>query len=448
MKSFTGSKNHHYNHQLMQPLKKILRSWGRYLSVRAEVYQPHELEQIRLAVTTCAQVTPRGNARSYGDASLGREVVDMTKYNQIVDFEVVTGTVECQSGVQLSKLIPAIVAKGWFLAVTPGIKSITIGGAIASNVHGKNHPARGCFSDIVLSFELMHKDGSIVICSRAQHTDLFYATFGAMGSTGLVLSAKLKLQVITSTMMEQTTITGKGLTSLLASLWDAPTTYAATWLDLTNAFSPETIRYVLFCAEHSAQKDTKLRYDTGIKLSVPFTPPYNLLTNNLMRLYNRYIWNKNQNKQTSQVSLDQYFYPLDSLKHWNRLYGPRGFYQYQFCVPKTTAEACFLAVFELIQTRKQKPYLCVMKRHAAQNEPTPNSFPIEGFSLAMDFPVCEEVEVLITQLDEIVWQANGKIYLSKDARSRGRMSRLDINSIRKHNTGFGSMLFDRISSDL
>jgi decaprenylphospho-beta-D-ribofuranose 2-oxidase len=428
--------------------KRIL-SFGRNLSVLARVFQPESLEQLHAAITDCTEVTLRGNGRSYGDAALGKEIVDLRKWNKILDFQAETGLITCQSGVLLSDVMEFCIPKGWFLHVTPGIKSITVGGAVASDVHGKNHTAAGNFSRWVQSFQLMLKSGEIINCSGTENSDLFHATFGAMGRTGLVTQVYFALKRITSTLMQQEVYRSHGLDNLLRKLWKSKYAYQAAWLDLLESQDNSMVRFVLYSAEHAQEGAQPTDWQPKSVLAIPFTPPFRCLIDPLMRLYNAHIWRKSQ-KQTIQphfIDFDTYFYPLDSLKNWNYLYGPNGFYQYQCCLPYGQAEQGFAALFQIIQTSGQKPYLSVMKKHGESDSLCPNSFPIAGFSLAMDFPANAHALRAIRQMDEVVWAYGGKIYLAKDAASHGRMSRLDHHGLRKWQRGFGSSLFNRIQSD-
>jgi decaprenylphospho-beta-D-ribofuranose 2-oxidase len=427
--------------------KRIL-SFGRNLAIKANVFQPTNVEQLREAVTDCTEITARGNARSYGDAALGREVVDTRKLNQILDFQADTGLITCQSGVLLEDVLQFCVPKGWFLKVTPGIKSITVGGAVASDVHGKNHRASGNFSTCVRGIQMMDKLGEVRNCSRTENPDLFSATFGAMGTTGVITEVCFELMPITSTQMEQRVQVGRGLSNLLERMWQSTATYNAAWLNLLAEQNTQRVQFVLYSAEHAASGGLAWKPKSG--LMVPFTPPFRVLLSPLMRLYNAQIWKKGQ-KQAEKphfVDLDTYFYPLDSLRNWNYLYGPRGFYQYQFCIPKAAAEPGLAQVFEALKQSAQKPYLAVMKTHGPADPGFPNSFPLEGYSLALDFPANKATERLVEQLDEIVWTHGGKIYLAKDALSRGRMARLSEDSLKPWQHGFGSLLFDRIKQDL
>jgi decaprenylphospho-beta-D-ribofuranose 2-oxidase len=382
----------------------------------------------------------RGNGKSYGDASLADHVLCTLGLNKILSFDPENGVVHCQAGVLLSDLLPLIVPAGWFFQVTPGIKNITVGGAIASDVHGKNHPEKGCFSNWLLDFELLLSDGTVVSCSRTENTSLFWQTCGGMGWTGVILSARFQLMKLTGTTMQQTTVRCQDITAVFETFdQNKQVPYAAGWIDTTahgRAFGRGAVH---FAAHETGQQP--LVWQGKKPVSVPFFAPSMLLNPLTIRAYNALYFSKNKSA-TRCVSLDTYFYPLDAIQHWNRLYGRRGFVQYQFCVPEMVAFEVIPALLQTIHNSQDTPFLSVLKRHGDRPVEAIHSFPEKGYSLALDFPRTGTILPLIARLDAQVYEAGGKIYLTKDACSQPNMGRVNPASFAAPK--FRSRLRDRI----
>lgn len=415
--------------------------WANYPRINATVFEPTKLEEIQQMVCEQPRVLARGNGKSYGDASLSPRVISMLRLNKILRFDAENGQITGESGVLLSDLLAVMVPKGWFLAVTPGIKQITVGGAIASDVHGKNHPTAGCFSNHLISFDLINASGEIQHCSKQENTPLFWQTCGGMGWTGVVLRATIQLQRISSAFMCQKTVVAGHLSQLFDAFEvysDWP--YAAAWIDCTHGQG----RGAVYFARHesSSQAPNTLRFEEKKKIQVPFFAPSGLLNAWTIRLYNqRYFWKSRAGEQ--RISLDAYFYPLDAIQDWNRLYGRRGFVQYQCCIPKENARSGIYKLLETIQLSRETPFLSVLKRHGKRPAEAIHSFPIEGYSLALDFPRTKGILALISQLDDLVWALGGKIYLTKDACSAPKMGRIRPEDFAPPK--FYSLLRERIS---
>lgn len=407
--------------------------WANYPRIAAELAQPSTEAQLRDYLQRPGQLIARGNGKSYGDAALAPRVLSTLQLRGVLDFDAETGEIECAAGTLLEDILPRIVPAGWFLWVTPGIKSISVGGAIACDVHGKNHPAQGCFSRHLLSLRLMQADGSVLECSPERHPALFWQTCGGMGWTGVILSARFRLRKIHATRMLQRTLRAGDWQQLFGFFEQNKTTeYAAAWVDglaKGRAFG----RGAAFLAEHDPEPMARLRYMPPKTLAVPFFAPADLLNRFSIGAFNAWQYHKNRDGARA-VDFDDYFYPLDRLGHWNRLYGRRGFVQYQFCLPQARAFDGIEKVLACIQRHGQAPFLTVLKRHGPRPPEAVHSFPIEGYSLALDFPRNRGIFELVRQLDDLVWDAGGKIYLAKDACSRPGMGRVPAE-------GFGADKF-------
>jgi decaprenylphospho-beta-D-ribofuranose 2-oxidase len=417
-------------------LQQELKNWGNYPTQNAQLFSPKNTEETKQILQKNQRLIARGNGRSYGDASLAEIAVSTLQMNKIIHFDAKNGIIHCESGVLLRDILHTIVPQGWFLNVTPGTKFITVGGAIASDVHGKNHPSAGCFSQHLLGFDLLVSDGTVIHCSKTENTELFWQTCGGMGWTGIILSASFQLRKISSTKMLQHTTRLKDF-DLLFSAFEAEQNaeHCAAWLDgfIKGRYMG---RGILYAASHSVEKDEIMTFKEKKAINIPSFFPSFLMNNLTMPLQNEIIYQKNF-KNTKLIELDQYFYPLDSLRNWNRLYGKKGFIQYQFCLPKAKAYQGIKETMNLLHKESFYPYLAVMKKHGKRPEKAINSFPIEGYSLALDFPMSQKTLEMARKLDELIWEFDGKIYLSKDACSAPKMSRIDPKS-------FGFLQFESL----
>ena len=395
---------------------RTVANWANYPSTVAEVATPASVTEARDYLLSRDRLLARGNGRCYGDAALGPHLLSTLQMNRLLSFDAENGVVHCESGLLLADLLRVIVPAGWFFQVTPGIKSITVGGAIASDVHGKNHPAKGCWSNWLLSFELMLEDGRVVTCSRTENTTLFWQSCGGMGWTGIILTARFQLLRISSTQLRQRTRRVDNFESLYRHMAEEQATYAAAWVDTTSTRG----RGVAFFAEHLDGNDP-LVFAEKKPRQVPFFAPSWVLNPLSIRAHNYFYFSKNPPGEYT-VSLDQYFYPLDALGHWNRMYGRRGFVQYQFCLPEAQSFDGLQRVLETIRRSPETPFLSVLKRHGERPPEAIHSFPMRGYSLALDFPRTSTIFQLIPRLDDIVAELGGRIYLTKDACSSARVS--------------------------
>ena len=426
----------------METKDLVLRNWGNYPSTASRMYLPEDRGQLIQVVKESETVLARGNGKCYGDAALGPHVVSTLNLKAVLEFDSINGIIHAESGVLLSDLLPTIVSSGWFFHVTPGIKAITLGGAVASDVHGKNHPAKGCFSNWVEGIELLLSDGEVVWCTKEEHADLFWQTFGGMGWTGVVLSVKFRLMRIQTTQMLQKSVQAAKLDELFDAFeenQDYP--YAAAWMDCLKKGS-QAGRGVLYLARHKEEKsDTALGYPETRTRNIPFFAPPWMLNRISISAHNRMLFNRSSSEE-SVVDMDHYFYPLDRIRNWNRLYGRRGFIQYQFCIPEQVARQGIGELLDLLHSNPNLPFLSVLKRHGARPSEAIHSFPEKGYSLALDFPRKRSIFDLVKQMDDLVWSHGGKVYLTKDACSHPRMGRVDPSGF--GNGKFYSLLKARI----
>lgn len=427
-------------------MKKIT-SWGKYPSIAANSMYPLSNQQI---IDGKLFGIARGLGRSYGDSALAKDIINSSRINHFISFDQNTGILCCEAGVSVDDILTTFVPKGWFLYVTPGTKFVTVGGAIASDVHGKNHHIDGCFSEHVLSITIIIND-ELVTCSRTQHPELFNATCGGMGLTGVIVSATFKLKPITSAYIDQKIIKAKNLESVL-NLFEKyrDTTYSVAWIDCLST-GDNLGRSLLMLGEHS--ETGLLEAHTKGVVNIPFDMPAFLLNKYTVQAFNTAYFNKQTNDEvTSVVHYNSFFYPLDGIGNWNRMYGKNGFTQYQFVIPKSAGKDGLTEILKTISDSKQGSFLSVLKVFGKENE-NYLSFPTEGYTLALDFKLNSRVLSLLERLDLIVRKYKGRLYLTKDVRmseqtfKEGYSQWEEFQAVRKHygaNRSYNSLQSKRL----
>jgi decaprenylphospho-beta-D-ribofuranose 2-oxidase len=396
---------------IMNIKKQNLAGWGNYPTIVSSVYRPESLEQLQKIVRHADIILPFGNHRSYGDSALATIALDVKKLDNVLSFDKEKGILKAEAGLLVSDLLDIIVPYGWFISVTPGTKFVTLGGCVGANVHGKNHHKDGSFIKSTMSLEIVTADGKLVQCSPKKNKDLYQATFGGMGLTGVVYSIEIKLTKISSSFIEVENTKCENLDELFEALEDSDDTYQYTvaWID-SFAQGDSLGRGVLIAGNHSTHGS--LTKAPKQKYQVPITMPTFLLNRLTLRLFNTlyYALNKTSKKL---VHFNEFFYPLDAIHKWNRIYGSRGFTQYQFVLPLNQSREGVREIMEKIAASRTGSFLSVLKRFGKENNYI--SFPMEGYTLAMDFPMSKETVRLLQELDLIVKKRKGRIYLAKDA---------------------------------
>lgn len=405
-------------------------NWGNFPIVEKEMRSDDSFRKIKEFVLNHNEVIARGNGRCYGDSSLGEHIFSTKKLNKFISFDRLNGIIECESGVLLSDVLEIAVPQGYFLYVTPGTKFVSVGGAIASDVHGKNHHAEGCFSEYVIEFKLMIENGDIINCSREENSDKFWATIGGMGLTGIILTAKFKLKNIESAYIRQESIKAENLDEIFNLFEESESwTYTVAWIDCLQK-DKNIGRSILMRGEHAFQhelpqkfKEKPLRLKKKFEPTVPFYFPGFVLNALTVKIFN-YLYYKKQSKKEVKnfIDYETFFYPLDFVHDWNKIYGKSGFIQYQMMIPKESGKEGMKKILETIANSGNGSFLAVLKLYGKENPEAYNSFPFEGYSLALDFKVNSKLKKLIDKLDDIVEQYNGKIYLTKDSMSRSSLT--------------------------
>lgn len=446
--------------QSKDPSLKQISNWGNYPQVQVKFHEFEEIDDLRVLVTQSESAIPRGNGRCYGDSALAPQIISTLRYNKFLSFDEDQGVIRCQAGVMLEDILAVIVPKGWFLPVTPGTKLITVGGAIASNVHGKSQHKAGNFADHVLDMELMLGDGSIVRCSKEENAELFWTTCGGMGLTGVILNATLSLIPIETAYIRQESIKARNLDEMMDLFEQSEDwTYSVAWIDCL-ATGKSIGRGFLMRGEHAKvselereqQRKGPLEIQQAKKLNVPLNLPGFVLNTLTVKAFNAVLYHKHPNQVIETIKdYDNFFYPLDAVMNWNRIYGKRGFTQYQFILPKATSRAGLCQILKQIAQSGMGSFLAVLKLYRNQNGYLP--FAIEGYSLALDFPIKDGLFEFLDELDEIVLEYGGRLYLSKDVRMSKTMFTQSYPNVERfiknvndlsHSNKFKSFQSDRV----
>lgn len=425
--------------------------WGRYPRVESTVallqsedafidYLQHTKPQS--ALDNSYSIIARGLGRSYGDSSLASTVLQTQYLNHFQSFDERTGLLKCEAGVSLAQILEVFVPRGWFLPVTPGTRFVTIGGAIASDVHGKNHHLNGTFCEHVTQIEMLLGNGQKITASPVEHPELFHATCGGMGLTGVILSASIRLIPISSSNIIQTTIKAPNLAAVLEALEDnQESTYSVAWIDCL-ATGKDLGRSLLMLGEHALEGPLVVQSNKAIP--IPIDMPEFLLNQTTISAFNSLYYNKTlRAKSVQPISYEAFFYPLDAIENWNRLYGKSGFVQYQFVVPKAAGEMGLREILEMIANSGKGSFLAVLKIFGKANQNL-LSFPLEGYTLALDFKVDTSLFDLLNRLDCLVLKYGGRLYLTKDARmsevtfKSGYPRWFEFENIRKRYHGIGN----------
>ncbi|UBB90740.1 FAD-binding oxidoreductase [Candidatus Kaistella beijingensis] len=405
-------------------------NWGNFPVVEKEVKSEDSLQKIKDFVKSNNEIIARGNGRCYGDASLSEHIFSTKRLNKFISFDRLNGIIECESGVLLSDILEVVVPQGYFLYVTPGTKFISVGGAIASDVHGKNHHAEGCFSEYVIEFSLLNENGEVLKCSREENSEKFWSTIGGMGLTGIILSAKFKLKNIETAYIRQESIKAENLDEIFKLFEESESwTYNVAWIDCLQT-GKNIGRSIMMRGEHAFKhqlpkklQENPLRLKKKFSPTVPFYFPNFVLNNLTVKLFNFLYFNKQRSKEIKNyIDYETFFYPLDAVNDWNKIYGKTGFIQYQMVIPKEKGKEGMKRILETIAKSGNGSFLAVLKLFGKNNPEAYNSFPFEGYTLALDFKVNSKLKNLVEKLDAIVEEFGGRIYLTKDSMSKSSLT--------------------------
>ncbi len=408
--------------------KVKLTGWGLTEPTVAQVAEPRSAEEVAGLVKDLKSggLIARGLGRSYNNAAQndGGVVVSTTQMTHVLSFDPDTGVVTCEAGVSLEQLMVMFLPKGWFVPVTPGTRQVTVGGAIAADVHGKNHHSAGSFARHVHSFDLLTADGDVRTVTPDSDPDLFWGTAGGMGLTGIILRATFGLKKVETSRLIVDTVRTADLDETMdyLSSTDQDYDYTVAWTDCLAA-GRRLGRSVITSGDFAVMSEVRYRdradrfaFRSSALLGAPPAVPPGLINRHTVALLNDAWYRKAPRRKTGEIqTIGKFFHPLDGISHWNRVYGPAGFRQYQFVVPFAASDTVRLAL-ERVSALRAPSFVTVLKRFG-DGDPGMLSFPIPGWTLALDFPSRTPwLPQLLSELDEMVLEAGGRLYLAKDSR--------------------------------
>ncbi|MCB0428557.1 MAG: SDR family oxidoreductase [Flavobacteriales bacterium] len=398
---------------------KSVTNWGNHPVVRVDWLETDRLDAMqRFLVADHTPAIARGLGRCYGDSSLSPRIFSSLAMHRVLAFDKDTGQITCEAGVSFDQLLRIIVPEGWFLPVTPGTKFITVGGAVASDIHGKNHHIEGSFSQHIHALDLMGPDGRIHTCGPEKQTELFRMTCGGMGLTGVIMCVTFQLKKISSAYIAQRNLVARNLEEVMA-LFEThkEATYSVAWID-GLAKGKALGRSILMLGEHTDAASCPpppLQLKPSRKLTVPFHFPGFVLNRFSMQAFNAVYYRQPKRRSTFTTGYESFFYPLDGILHWNRIYGKRGFTQYQLVLPMASSEEGITEIFRLLQKEGFGSFLSVLKLFGKGGSGI-LSFPMEGYTLTLDFPLSDRLYPFLNKLDDLVLRHGGRLYLTKDVR--------------------------------
>jgi decaprenylphospho-beta-D-ribofuranose 2-oxidase len=405
-----------------------LTGWGRIAPTVADLAEPGRPDQVPalLRGASARGVIARGLGRSYNNAAQndGGLVIQTTGMNKIIALDPGSGLVTCEAGVSLEQLMVAGLPDGWFVPVSPGTRQVTVGGAIAADVHGKNHHAAGSFAQHVRWLDLLLPDGQERRVSPADEPELFWATAGGMGLTGIIVRAQVQLKKVQTARIRVDTVRTPNLDDAMAYLeaTDDQFGYTVAWLDCL-ATGASLGRSVITSGDFAGldelpapDRRDPLAFRPVARIGAPAACPPGLINRYTVAAANEVWYRKAPRRRVGELqTIGAFFHPLDGFRNWNRAYGPAGFRQYQYAVPAGQDAAVRRSV-EMISAARAPSFVTVLKRFGAAS-PGYLSFPIEGWTLALDFPArTPGLAGLLIRLDELVAEAGGRVYLAKDSR--------------------------------
>ncbi len=404
-----------------------LSGWGRFPSADTRLARPEQMQGLGEEIRSHAQMIPRGLGRSYGDAAVspGGVTLLVERLNRFLGFDPASGELRCEAGVTIEDLLVHLLPQGFFPPVTPGTRYVTLGGALAADVHGKSHHKDGAFSRHVNWFNLVTADGETRRCSRDEQPDLFWATLGGMGLTGVITDVSFRMKRVESAYLSVDYEKARNIDAALElfETTDQRYTDSVAWIDCLTR-GPALGRSVLMRGNWAPASalpprlaEAPLLVKSAGRKSIPFDAPGFALNPLSVKLFNAVFYHRHPIGRNILVPYEPFFYPLDRIRHWNRLYGKRGFLQYQCVLPFAGGREGLIRILELLSSEGHASFLAVLKRFG-ENEPGQLlSFPRPGYTLAVDLPRDgERQDRLLADLDRVVLERGGRVYLAKDAR--------------------------------
>ena len=410
-----------------------LSGWGNNKFINCKVHYPKNIIELKVLIKN--DVIVRGLGRSYGDSSIQPNLTIITsKLKKILYFDKKKGIIEVESGISVKDLIKETINKGWFLPVTPGSKYITIGGMVASDVHGKNHHKVGSFRNFITELKVLNYKKKIISCNRKKNNNLFNYSIGGMGLTGFIYSCRFKLKKISSDLIFQETLKNKNLKETIKSFENSKNwEYNVAWLD-SSANKESLGRSILYRGHHVKKNKSFIEFKEKNSIQIPNLFPSWFMNKYTIKLLN-FLYFLLSSRRNGEVSLDKYFYPLDSISNWNVVYGKKGFITYQFVVPYKNSYKVISQILNILLSNKIYSFVSVIKLMKKNDKYL--SFGKKGFSLVFDFPIYDNIHQVLNKIDKIIIINSGDIYLTKD-------SRVNKNTFQQINKKFYSPSFKKL----
>lgn len=413
-------------------MEKKLSGWGNNKFANSKVYYPKNITGIKNLIK--GKTIARGLGRSYGDSSIQpSSTIITTKLNKVLHFDFKKGILTAEAGISVLEIIEKIIPYGWFLPVTPGSKYISLGGMVASDVHGKNHHKRGSFRNFIKELIIINENKKLLTCSKKRNSNLFNYTIGGMGLTGIIYSCKFKLIKINSDLIEQKIVKSKNLIETIKNIKkNNNNEYTVAWID-TSANKNNMGRSIMFCGNHlntKKKKKNKITFKNNDLKILNFLPNW-ILNSFTIKLLNVLFYNLTLESKKI-LNINDYFYQLDKITNFNTIYGKKGFVSYQFAMPFKNSEKGIKEVLNILQNYKVFSFVSVIKNLG--NNDGYLSFGTKGFTLVFDFPIYKNINLALNKIDDIVIKYNGNIYLTKD-------SRINYSKFKKMKSGFKNMKF-------
>ncbi len=409
-------------------VRRVLSGWGRFPKADTQVLRPERMRELFAAATSLGSMIPRGLGRSYGDASFNSDgnTVLFERLNRFLSFDGDSGVLESEAGVTIDEILSVLVPRGFFPSVTPGTRFVTLGGCLACDVHGKNHHREGSISKHVLDFHLLTARGAEIRCSREENPELFWATFGGMGLTGCITRVRMQMKPIETSYFVIAHQRAECLDEVLRLFdeSDKGYQYSVAWIDCL-AKGRSLGRSVIMRGNPARLDDLParmrpqpLRVFDATHFSVPFNFPRFVLNRTSVRAFNGLYFRRHPRRARNELQdYGKFFYPLDGVRDWNRIYGRAGFVQYQCVFPLCNAERGLSQALTLLSQSALSSFLAVLKRLGPSEQDQLLSFPMEGYTLALDLPWRgASLLELLDRLDALVIEHEGRVYLAKDAR--------------------------------
>lgn len=405
--------------------RQKLSGWGRYPAELCNVFEPENPSHISCLLKSGNEPSyiSRGLGRSYGDAAMNHEggVIRSTRLHRFLSFDREKALLECEAGASFQEIIQRFLPEGYFLSVTPGTKFVSVGGAIAADVHGKNHHRDGSLANFIARLDLLTAEGEILQCSPAMNRDVFWATVGGMGLTGVILKAQMQLRRVETAWLRVDYQKARRLEEALEAMaaTDERYQYSVAWIDCL-ARGQSLGRSILMRGNHATADQVGPRFRNLLKpppaprFKAHFDLPSFTLNSFSVRAFNSLYYRLHSDASDRLVHLEKFFYPLDAIEAWNRFYGRRGFVQYQAALPLNGGNKALSLLLGRLAESRRASFLAVLKRFGRGNEGL-LSFPMEGYTLSLDIPAANGLEPFLHELDRIVVACGGRIYLAKDA---------------------------------